>query len=302
MRSQERPGAPSRRDPSRPSPSFSEPCDPHPARRLRDACEPLAMHAVGSPAVREALSGLGLDRFTGYVYGRAVALGEPDPDEVVAAFHHFEPATVRAAYLRGRETCTAPLLIAIRERQTAVSLHNVLGAAAVEGVAHALHEAVRSAPGAGRPLFTGLLRLPQPADPYGQLWRACELVREHRGGTHGQACRRRGLDGVESNVLTELWLGFHLGEHTRTRGWNDRVIAAAAHRLARRGLVDQTCLTAAGQELRHQIEAETNLGEESIVRRLGDRLETIIASLTEWSSRCIAAGTFTSDPRKRAAG
>ena len=49
-----------------------------PARRLRDAIEPIAMHAVWARRTNERLAGLGLDFLGGYVWGRAAALGEPD--------------------------------------------------------------------------------------------------------------------------------------------------------------------------------------------------------------------------------
>ena len=47
-----------------------------PARRLRDACEPVAMHAVWSRATNERLAQLGLDFLTSYVGGRGAFLGE----------------------------------------------------------------------------------------------------------------------------------------------------------------------------------------------------------------------------------
>ena len=48
-----------------------------PARRLRDACEPVAMHAVWSRTVHERLAELGLDFLSGYVGARAASLGDP---------------------------------------------------------------------------------------------------------------------------------------------------------------------------------------------------------------------------------
>src|ERR1700733_502358 len=46
-----------------------------PARRLRDACEPLAMHALWNRHTNERLAALGLDFLTGYVWGRAARCG-----------------------------------------------------------------------------------------------------------------------------------------------------------------------------------------------------------------------------------
>ncbi len=72
-----------------------------PARRLRDACEPLAMHAVWNRRTNERLAALGLDFLTGYVGGRAASLGEPSPPVVAAAFAWFEP-NLLAGWYEGR--------------------------------------------------------------------------------------------------------------------------------------------------------------------------------------------------------
>ena len=48
-----------------------------PARRLRDACEPVAMHAVWNRTTNERLARLGLDFLTSYVGGRGACLGDP---------------------------------------------------------------------------------------------------------------------------------------------------------------------------------------------------------------------------------
>ena len=61
------------------------------ARRLRDAIEPLATHAFWNRLTNERNQERGLDFLTGYVWGRASALGEPLPGVVVSAFAWFEP-------------------------------------------------------------------------------------------------------------------------------------------------------------------------------------------------------------------
>ena len=65
-----------------------------PARRLRDACEPVAMHAVWSRTTNERLAQLGLDFLTGYVGGRGACLGDPAGAVVAAAFAWFDPGLV----------------------------------------------------------------------------------------------------------------------------------------------------------------------------------------------------------------
>ena len=73
-----------------------------PARRLRDACEPLAMHALWNRRTNERLAALGLDFITGYVGGRAASLGEPSPPVVAAAFAWFEPNLLAGWYEAAR--------------------------------------------------------------------------------------------------------------------------------------------------------------------------------------------------------
>src|SRR5258708_34797238 len=63
-----------------------------PARRLRDACEPVAMHAGWSRATNERLAQLGLDFLTSYVGGRGPFLGEPAVTVVAPSCRLLEPS------------------------------------------------------------------------------------------------------------------------------------------------------------------------------------------------------------------
>ena len=69
-----------------------------PARRLRDALEPIATQGWWSPEVGARIEALGLGFFDGYVWGRAAGLGTPAPAVVVATFGVFEPGFVGGAY------------------------------------------------------------------------------------------------------------------------------------------------------------------------------------------------------------
>lgn len=260
------------------------------------------MHATGSPHVRAALQELGLDRFAGYVWGRAAALGEPSPSLVVATFGVFEPDRLGAVYAAARSACPRARLLAAREAAVVVSLRRVLGDIDVTAVVTPLLRAVSALQPGGRPLFAGLLGLPVPAQSLGRLWRACELLREHRGDSHLQAVVARGLHPVESNLLTELWHGLPAPAYTLTRGWSAEQTADALERLNAAGLVRHGRLTGDGARLRTELEVETNRGERRLVEALGADLERVVAALDGWSTRCIAAGAFTTDPGKRAAG
>ena len=70
-------------------------------------------------------------------------------------------------------------LVVARTESTIESLHDVLGGADLAPIAERLAGAVTTvatANVAGRPLFAGLAGQPWPDDPYGRLWRACELL------------------------------------------------------------------------------------------------------------------------------
>jgi hypothetical protein len=276
-----------------------------PARRLRDALEPIAMHAVWCARTNEELAAAyGLNFLSAYVWGRASALGEPAPGVVVSAFAVFEPGLVSGLYEDGRAKVGWADLVALRDRATAESLRHLLGAADVAPVAAVLRRGIDAAAAdvAGRPLFAGLAGRAWPADPHGALWRACDLIREHRGDSHVAACVAAGLDGVEMNVLTELWLGMPPLSYSATRGWSMEQLGAAADRLRERGLLDGDAMSVRGRQVRDAIEVRTDAAQHRILDAIGDDLDDTLGQLTAWSAELVAAGAFPPSVHKRAAG
>jgi hypothetical protein len=276
-----------------------------PARRLRDACEPLAMHALWNRRTNERLAALGLDFLTGYVWGRAASLGEPSPPVVAAVFAWFEPGLLAGLYETARTAVPRERLLTVRDAATAASLAEVLAGDDPEEVAEVadlLADAVERADGTGRPLFSGLRGRGRPGDPYQRLWWACDLVREHRGDSHVAVVNAAGLGPVEMNVLTECWIGMPLLSYTATRGWPEAAMSAAVDGLEARGWLRDGALTDAGRAARAGIEDRTDAAEQPIAAALGDRLDEVVARLDGWSERCIAAGAFPADTLKRAAG
>lgn len=279
--------------------------DPTPARRLRDAVEPLAMHAVWSRRTNEALAAQGLDFFGSYVWGRAAALGTPSPAVVTATFAVFEPTIIAGVYDAARAACDREDLLAIRVETVARSLSDTLDGAdpaEIAEIADELLGAVDAADGVGRPLYSGLSDLTIPDDPFARLWRACDLVREHRGDGHVAVFTAEGLDPVTMNVLTELWLGLPFGTYSATRFWPAERLTAAAERLRASGWLDDDELTAAGRAARQRIEDRTDALEQGVVEALGDRLDHVVERCSTWSATCVDARLFPPDPFKRAAG
>ena len=273
-----------------------------PARRLRDALEPIATHAWWCRPTNEAMEENGLLFFPAYVWGRAASLGEPPAELVQCTFAVFEPNFLAGVYGEGRAACSREEILALREGPTVTSLGSVVSGDEVPRVAGLLRRAVQEADGTGRPLFCGLRSLSWPDAPVGQLWRAAEMVREHRGDSHIAVCVAAGLDPVEMTVLTELWLGMPLGSYLLTRGFVGEPLELALATLEERGWVADRQLTPTGRHERDRIEQQTDELQAGIVRALGDELDGVVEAANRWSDAVIAAGAFPGDPHKRAAG
>jgi hypothetical protein len=276
--------------------------DGSPARRLRDACEPVAMHAVWSRTTNERLAQHGLDFLTSYVGGRGACLGEPAGAVVAAAFAWFEPSLVTTLWEAARSAVAHDQLVQARDESTVASLREVLAGEDPGEVASLLADAAEAADGMGRPLFSGRRADGRPQDAVHCLWWACGLVREHRGDSHVAAAAAAGLNAVEMNILTELWTGMPLLSYTATRGWPPDAMQRAVARLESRGWVRDGGLTGEGRARRLSIEQRTDDQERPIAAALGDRLEEVCGRLNHWGQLCIEAGAFPPDILKRAAG
>ena len=273
-----------------------------PARRLRDAVEPIATQGWWSRAAAERVQALGLGFFDGYVWGRAASLGTPSPATVVATFGVFAPDLLAAVYAHGSSQCSREDVLAARGAGAAESLAGVVSPEDADAIATPLLGALVGLDAIGRPLFAALRALPVPGSAAGRLWRAAELVREHRGDGHLAACVASGLDVASINVLTELWLGYAPGEYSATRGCSSDVVAATVERLTDRGWVAGGALTDAGRAVRDELEAATDRSQQALVDALGTRLDEIVEQAEAVSAALLAARSFPHDPRKRAAG
>lgn len=271
-----------------------------PARRLRDAIEPIAMHDVWSASVNAAMAERGLDFFPAYVVGRAAPLGEVPGAVVAATFGVFEPTVIGGMWDEGRAKLSPKEMVALRDRVTGESLRATIGSAASEdavvAVAEVLERAIDAVDGTGRPLFAALRAQPRLADPYGRLWRATDAVREHRGDSHIIAWVSHGLDPIQANLSTELWWHLPLRSYVRTRGWSEQQIDAAVDDLRDRGLMDGDEFTEQGEALRADIELCTDLQERSIVKTLADDFEELCMILTPMKDKLVAGGAYPVDP------
>ncbi len=276
--------------------------DATPARRLRDALEPIATQGWWSRAAGDRLNALGIDFLPGYVWGRAAALGTPPASVVAATFGVFEPGLIASVYDSGVASVGRDDILAARADGGAAGVSAVASDAECAAIADPLLDAVERLDGLGRPLFSGLRSLPVPSSPGGRLWRAAELVREHRGDGHLAVLVGAGLDAVEANVFTERWLGFGLGEYSGTRGFGPEALADAVRSLNERGWMDGDDLTDSGRETRATIEAATDASQAALIAACGSGLDDIVAGAALISTRLVDARSFPADPRKRAGG
>ena len=270
------------------------------SRRLRDLAEPIAANVYFAKEAQEAYGELGLGYIPGYFCSRSACMGRVPGEVVVSAFGVFNPDVVVPAIDEGREKTDVESLLAARERGATASLERILGGVP-DGAARAteiLRRAAGAATGEGHPLFAGLCSLGFPGSAVGDLWRAADLVREHRGDSHTCAWVSHGVDAVEITLLTELWWRLPLNSYVRTRGWTDEQIERATERLRERGLIEGDGFSSGGQELRASIEEATDRQERAIVTAIADDADELFALLEPWSKAIVESGGYPADPSR----
>lgn len=283
------------------------------SRRAWTALETLHVPAYFSPEGREANEAIGLHPQLAYFPTRAAALGPVSAAVVEATFFVFAPRLVRLAVPACWTSASPERVLEARLVGVAGTLHRVLDPLLQEAGADALEEAVAlarkacdglSAP--GRPLYAAHAAQPWPDDPLLALWHAATLVREHRGDGHVAALTVAGL-----SPLAAMWTYGLTGSGTslrflrRTRGWTDEEWAAAADQLREQGVVQDAepaddgtpggleasglVLTAAGEQLREELEATTDLAAIGAWQHLGIDGTRRLAELLRPMRRAIVA-------------
>ena len=163
----------------------------------------------------------------------------------------------------------------------------------LDRVTDLLRRAADAAPWAGRGVHAGLSSLGFPGNPLGDLWRAADLVREHRGDSHVITWALGGVDAMEILLLTEQFWGLPPRVYTPSRGWTDADMDAGFDRLQRRGLVtEDERITDAGRAFREEIEVRTDELERPLLDALGDDLDELLEHLDAWSEAIIDAGSY----------
>ncbi len=270
------------------------------ARQLRSVTEPIAAGVYFAPEAIDGYKALGLDYFEGYFCSRSACLGAAPWSVVCAAFAAFKPAAVESAITAGWQKTNPAAMLDARLAGATAQIERLIGdIAKPDDIARAtqlLYELTDGVDPSGRMLYAGLSVLPRPESPMGALWRAADLVREHRGDGHIAAWIPY-VDSTEITVLTELAWGIPPRTYVFTRGWSDEEVDAAYERLTARGLVSGEELTDAGVALRDQIEEATDLANREVVERLDDRADELFALLGPWAEAIVAGGGYPVAPK-----
>lgn len=270
------------------------------ARALRNVTEPIAAGVYFAPEAQTEYRALDLDYFESYFCSRSACLGAAPWSVVCAAFAAFKPAAVKSAVAAGWSKSTPEALLRARELGATGQLERLLGDIASEtDLARATEILYRMTDGvdpSGRALYAGLSILDRPTTPFGALWRAADLVREHRGDGHIAAWIPH-VDSTEITVMTELAWGIPPRSYVYTRGWNEEEVDAACERLRARGIIADGVLTAEGTELRDHIEQTTDLATRAVFDRLGDDADELIALLDPWAEAIVAGGGYPASPK-----
>jgi hypothetical protein len=276
------------------------------ARRLRNAVEPVAAGVYFAPEAHQAYEALGFDgspvsqdgvarpELKSYFTSRSACMGQVPGEVVAAAFGCFNPKVVVPAVGAGWQVTSRAAILAARERGATEMLGRVLGEEP-EGlgrVSSLLRRAADAAAWAGRPIYGGLRSLGFPGHPLGEMWRAADLLREHRGDSHVIAWAVGGADAVEILLLTEQWWGLPARSYAPTRGWTGADMDAGFGRLQRRGLMTGEQLTDTGRAFREEVEVRTDELERPLLDALGDDLDELLKHLDAWAEAIIAAGSY----------
>jgi hypothetical protein len=277
------------------------------ARRLRNAVEPVAAGVYFAPEAHKAYQALGFGGspvtqdgvarpdLKAYFTSRGACMGQVPGEVVAAAFGCFNPKAVVPAVTAGWQITSRQDILHARERAATEMLQRVLsdqpeGLGRVTGL---LRRAAAVAPWAGRSIYGGLCSLGFPGHPLGEMWRAADLLREHRGDSHVIAWATGGADAVEILLLTEQWWGLPARSYTPSRGWTGADMDAGFGRLQARGLMsDSEQLTDAGRAFREEVEVRTDELERPVLDALCDDLDELLGHLDAWSEAIIAAGSY----------
>ena len=270
------------------------------AARAHRATEPLHSLVYFVPEADMELTAVGLrpGRMC-YFASRSAPMGPVGPGVTAATFYNFNPDIVARHIPRAWTLATPTDILAARLRAADRALRRLLGdeliaSAEVAEAAALVREATSDLAPDGRPLYAGHADMQWPDEPHLALWHGVTLLREYRGDGHTAALLSFGLSGIEAIIThTATGRGFVEPAARLLRGWSDEQWDAAKSALRDRGLLDGADLSAAGRELREQIEAETDRLDAAAWQHLGPERTARLTDLGKQLVRVVAGnGAF----------
>jgi hypothetical protein len=281
------------------------------SRTLASVLEPVIGQVFFSPECHAAYAHLGFAPSPGllglvhlpdgpaYFTSRGSSMGQVRPGVVAAAFGVFKPEVVTTGVTLGWSLTDAATIFEARRAGAVAQLERVVGPAGeqVTRTAALLERAVEPLPVAGRSLFAGLRSWwDDPTDRWTRLFHLGDMLRECRGDAHIAAWTGAGLDGVETGLLNDVYMGLPLRSYVRTRGWSEEDLAAGIERLRDRGWLDGEELSDDGRVAREEIEAATDLQMMPALDALGDDLSEVVELLRPWGVAMREAGGYVGGP------
>lgn len=235
---------------------------PHSMRTLWLLTETIHAVVYFAPEKVEMYRAAGLKGgWMAYFASRAAAMGAVNADVVSATFYNFHPAMVARAIPDAWALSTPTRVTQARLDVAQRALGRVVPADLSDvaaDVASVMRTAQEEVSLAGRPLAAAHAAVPPSDEPLLALWQACTVWREYRGDAHVAALVSRGLGPIEAHV-TLAASGAATEETLRVnRGWSEEEWSAARQGLVDAGLLDPRGLTAAGTQLRADVERVTD--------------------------------------------
>ncbi len=263
-------------------------------RTLRNVCEPIGANVYFAPEAFQRYAALGLtDYGSAYFCSRSASMGVLAGMVVTSAFGVFSPAVVVSAVDKGWSITTREPLLQARYDGATASLRRLLGEPDPRSIARAvelLQRGLEAADHAGHAIYAGLRSLPWPDDPIGQLWRCCDLVREHRGDSHISVWTKALVRPIEIQLMSELQLGIPLKTFSATRGWTIEQMDAALDGMRSKGWVEGDAFTPEGRAFRDRIESDTDAMETPIVEAIAGDFDELMSILRPWAAAIVKVG------------
>ncbi len=265
------------------------------ARKLHDVFEPIAGNCYFAPQVQSKYREIGLSYLPGYFVSRSAAMGILSGTAVSSIFAVFNPDIVIPSVEEGWKVTSRESVLAARLDGATESLSEHL-TETPEGAQRAIEiiqSGIENARFEGHPIFAGLMSLDFPDNLVGQLFRSCDLIREHRGDSHTLAWTSKGVDAIEISILSEGFQNIPLKTYAFTRGWSGDQLDETIERLKSKGLVtSENKLTDKGLALREDIESLTDSMELPILKPIEDTLEELIGILAPMSRKILENGGY----------